>query len=155
MNSLELDRILRRNSVTRKVYCGVHPSDQIPVPRHYPCAMVVNLDDSSEPGTHWVAMYMPNKQHVKYYDSFGEDLFGDNGMENIKKYVNKHFLFVSRPNFAIQNPKSNTCGFYTLYFIYMSALRVPFYKIQNRLARLPNPDSYVKNFVLRNMLSNH
>ncbi len=46
--------------------------DSLPMrgPRRYEAA-IINLDDSSGPGTHWVA-YRKNNSQVTYYDSFGD-----------------------------------------------------------------------------------
>lgn len=104
MNSFELDKILRRNPVTRRIYCGVHPSDRIPLIKKFPCAMIINFDEAEKPGTHWVALYAPSKFHVKYFDSLGSAARGGYGpgisVKNISDYINNHFLFVSR---AVRN----------------------------------------------------
>ena len=48
-------------------YIGTFPSDKIPKKNGY---MIVNLDNSSQGGSHWIALYQKNgKKYV--YDSFG------------------------------------------------------------------------------------
>ena len=32
---------------------------------------MINLDEHSDIGTHWVALYMQNNNNVIYFDSFG------------------------------------------------------------------------------------
>ena len=147
MDSLELDAILRRNPVTRNVYCGVHPADKIPVIRHFPCAMIVNLDKASEPGTHWVAMYAPNQCTLRYFDSFGGTCDGP-----IKEYINKNFLFVRRQTCQIQSPASDACGYYALMFLYLSAAKEKYEDVFRTIARQPNPDAFVKRYVLQNVI---
>ena len=34
-------------------------------------AYIINLDEYSDIGTHWVALYMQNNNNVIYFDSFG------------------------------------------------------------------------------------
>ena len=49
-------------------FLGVFASDKIPVNKNGYC--IVNLDDSSQPGSHWVAIgFIDGKQYL--YDSFG------------------------------------------------------------------------------------
>ena len=55
---------------------------------------IVNLDDQSGPGTHWVA-YRKNGNNVIYFDSFGDlqppiDLMLYLGVENVK-YNHKRY----------------------------------------------------------------
>ena len=46
-------------------------------------AYVINLDEYSDIGTHWVALYVHNND-VTYFDSFGIE----NILKEIKKFIN-------------------------------------------------------------------
>jgi hypothetical protein len=46
--------------------------------------MVVNLDEKNEPGSHWVAIYIPDPSTARYFDSYGEEI-----IPNIKNYLKK------------------------------------------------------------------
>ena len=48
-------------------------------------AYVVNLDEYSDIGTHWIALYVNNKT-VTYFDSFGIE----NIPKEVKKFVNNN-----------------------------------------------------------------
>ena len=50
-------------------------------------AYVINLDEHSDIGTHWVALYVQNN-NIAYFNSFG--------VEHISKKL-KHLLIVLRP----------------------------------------------------------
>ena len=39
-------------------------------------AYVINLDEYSDVGTHWVALYVQNDNSVIYFDSLLENIFG-------------------------------------------------------------------------------
>ena len=39
-------------------------------------AYVINLDEYSDIGTHWVALYVQNDNSVIYFDSLLENIFG-------------------------------------------------------------------------------
>ena len=77
-------------------------------------AYVINLDEYSDNGTHWIALYVKNKV-VTYFDSFG--------VEHIPKEIIK---FINRPSqnknimtniFRIQAYDSIMCGYFCIGFI--------------------------------------
>lgn len=50
---------------------GVYMKDQLPrTPQRRECG-IVNLDDSKNKGTHWVA-YVKNNYYCEYFDSYGD-----------------------------------------------------------------------------------
>lgn len=50
---------------------GIYMKDQLPrKPKKIECA-IVNLDDSKNEGTHWVA-YVKLYKHCEYFDSYGD-----------------------------------------------------------------------------------
>jgi hypothetical protein len=62
MNTFQIKHALEQDPVTRKIFCGVFPSDKLPQTiEKYPCGFVANTDPSSKPGTHWVAFYLPSE----------------------------------------------------------------------------------------------
>ena len=73
-------------------------------------AYVINLDEYSDIGTHWVALYVSNND-VTYFDSFG--------VEHIPKEIK---TFISNKNiktniFRIQAYDSVMCGYFCIGFI--------------------------------------
>ena len=71
---------------------------------------VINLDEYSDIGTHWVALYVKNN-NVTYFDSFG--------VEHIPKEIIK---FIENKNiktniFRIQAYDSIMCGYFCIAFI--------------------------------------
>ena len=73
-------------------------------------AYVINLDEYSDIGTHWIALYV-NIKTATYFDSFG--------IEHIPKVVKK---FIGNRNivtniFKIQNYDSIMCGYICIGFI--------------------------------------
>ena len=68
---------------------------------------VINLDEYSDIGTHWLALYINNKT-VTYFDSFG--------IEHVPKEVKK---FIDNRNIIsnihrIQNYDSIMCGYFCI-----------------------------------------
>ena len=73
-------------------------------------AYIINLDDYSDIGTHWVALWV-NNNNVTYFDSFG--------VEHIPKEIIK---FIENRNiktniFRIQTYDSIMCGYFCIGFI--------------------------------------
>ena len=73
-------------------------------------AYIINLDEYSDIGTHWVALYVQNND-VTYFDSFG--------VEHIPKEIR---TFISNKNiktniFRIQAYDSIMCGYFCIGFI--------------------------------------
>ena len=67
-----------------KRFNGVYSSDNLPKIKDR--AYVINLDEYSDTGTHWIALYVQNN-NVTYFDSFG--------VEHIPKEIK---TFISNKN---------------------------------------------------------
>ena len=144
MDTLQINNVLRRNPVTRTLYIGCYPADRIPVMRRFPSAMVVNLDPSHLPGTHWVAIYAPSRRVAYYMDSLGKPAEGP-----IYDSLRRNFGPFHRFWQPIQSPASTVCGQYAIFFIYTAALGFPVARMRSLLLRNRNPDKYVEEFVRR------
>ena len=88
---------------------GVYSRDNLPN-KIRDGAYVINLDEYSDIGTHWIALYVKNNV-VTYFDSFG--------VEHIPKEIIK---FIENRNiktniFRIQAYDSIMCGYFCIGFI--------------------------------------
>ena len=88
---------------------GVYSRDNLP--RIKDGADVINLDEYSDIGTHWVALWVNNSNNVTYFDSFG--------VEHIPKVVK---TFINNKNiktniFRIQGYTSIMSGYFCIGFI--------------------------------------
>ena len=87
---------------------GVYSRDNLPKIKDG--AYVINLDEYSDIGTHWVTLFVQNN-NVIYFDSFG--------LEHISKDIK---TFISNKNiktniFRIQAYDSKMCGYFCIGFI--------------------------------------
>ena len=111
---------------------GVYSRDNLPKIKDG--AYVINLDEYSDIGTHWVALYVQNND-VTYFDSFG--------VEHNSKEIR---TFISNKNiktniFRIQAYDSIVCGYFCIGFIgFMLAG-----KTLTEYANLFSPNSFKKN----------
>ena len=88
---------------------GVYSRDNLPN-KNKDGIYVINLDEYSDIGTHWIALYVKNND-ITYFDSFG--------VEHIPKEIIK---FIGHRNvianiFRIQAYDSILCGYFCIGFI--------------------------------------
>ena len=87
---------------------GVYSRDNLPKIKDG--AYIINLDEYSDIGTHWVALYVQNN-NVTYFDSFGVEHI----LKEIKAFIdNKH---IKTNIFRMQAYDSIMCGYFCIDFI--------------------------------------
>ena len=87
-------------------FIGVYSRDNLP-DKMKDVAYVANLDEYSDIGTHWIALYVNNKT-VTYFDSFGIKHIS----KEVKKFVNnKNIIAII---FRIQAYDSVMCGYFCI-----------------------------------------
>ena len=73
MDTLSLCRLACSDKKIKKTFGGVYASDSLPVHKKRFSSFIANLDRSTLPGSHWVAIYFENKYNSAYYfDSYGK-----------------------------------------------------------------------------------
>ena len=88
---------------------GVYSRDNLP-DQIKDGAYVINLDEYSDIGTHWVALYVNNKT-VTYFNSFRVEHIP----KEIKRFINNKNIISN--NFRIQAYDSAMCGYFCTGFI--------------------------------------
>ena len=73
-------------------------------------AYVINLDEYSDIGTHWIALYVNNKT-VTYFESFGIE----HTPKEFKKFIGNRNILSNI--YRIQNYDSIMCGYFYIGFI--------------------------------------
>jgi hypothetical protein len=118
MYTSELIDLLKKDKYSRKSFCGVVPYDKLPIRRiRRPCSFIINTQDSTEPGEHWVAIYLPKRGKLEYFDSYG---FTPT-LPAIYKIIDLNGKYYIHNNETIQGVDSNNCGLFTLFYIYFRA----------------------------------
>jgi len=142
MDTLTINRLLSANPVTKRAYLGCFAANQLPNCQIFPCALIVNVDPASEPGSHWCAVFAPNRSIAYYFDSYGEE-----PNEYLQRYLHTNFEKVVRNRRSFQSLTSTVCGQYTVFVIYHLCLGLQFSQILKLLSCLPNPDKIVYEYV--------
>lgn len=114
MNTLE---ILSSLNLIDYVTKGVYAADKIPLNWSPPAALVFNTDDHTQPGTHWVAVYLGKDGVGTYFDSFGNPPRTPSHSQRIRKNC-RVLKWNTR---QLQSESSATCGHYcTMFLHYLS-----------------------------------
>ena len=87
-------------------FIGVYSRDNLP-DKIKDGAYVVNLDEYSDIGTHWIALYVNNKT-VTYFDSFGIESIP----KEIKNFTNNKNIIANI--YRVQNYDSIMCGYFCI-----------------------------------------
>src|SRR5437764_6258581 len=110
LNTSDINRLLKN----RKDFLGVFPINHIPhslAPR--PSGLIINLDESYKPGSHWVAIYFSIQGPAHYFDPFGAP-----PPNHIVTFLDRNsksgWLFNAS---KFQGELSYLCGYYCVMFI--------------------------------------
>ena len=145
MNSLQIELILKSHHATRKSFIGCFAADQLSTinlaNKKFPCSLVANTDVSTQPGEHWVSMYLYNTTSLEYFDSLAE-----NPNQHILNFLNR-FTNVQKNEIPVQNLFTDACGHFCIYFIVKRSCGISFVSIIQFLYKLRKADIFVKNFV--------
>ena len=70
-NEPRFNRVYSRDNLHKKIKDGLY---------------IINLDEYSNTGTHWISLYVLNNNNVTYFDSFGVD--------HIPKEIEKNYQWL-------------------------------------------------------------
>jgi len=145
MDTLQLRyALLQVRSTIPLVVC---PSDHLPFIHSKKFAIIVNIQDSSMDGLHWV-VFFKNSNCLEFFDSLGNSAneYGKYFVQFYKRF--KSFKEIPQ---RFQCFNSNVCGMYCLYFI-VSRLHGISYEGTIRLFDVMHRrknDEFVKKYVLQ------
>lgn len=116
MNTLEVQRYLDQNN-SKKIKMKVCAFNELPLKlvknREY--GFVMNLSRSTEPGSHWTALYIDKKRKASYFDSYGFRFADKN--HHIRRLIKENCKRVYCNKQQLQQLNSSVCGMYASLFI--------------------------------------
>ena len=116
MDSYEIARYMRLDEKNRDQFYGVYSLDLIPKKLPIPSLVIVNLDYSTDKGSHWVVLHRVNNEVVEHFDSAGKQPKRD-----IVNNLFSNALSYKYNNKRVQNYQTDTCGLFCLYYSYHSS----------------------------------
>lgn len=122
---------------------GVFAADTLPVYYNKPAAFVANTDTQDEPGTHWVAFFIPKRGKPEFFDSYGLSAIADGHLDFCSngsswKYNKKE----------LQSLTSKVCGHYCLAFLSSRMSNISLATFQKKFSsNSKDNDEIVENWV--------
>ena len=116
MDSYEIARYMRLDEKIRDQFYGVYSLDLIPKKLPIPSLVIVNLDYSTDKGSHWVVLHRVNNEVVEHFDSSGKQPKRD-----IVNNLFSNALSYKYNTKRVQNYQTDTCGLFCLYYSYHSS----------------------------------
>ena len=135
MDTQEIDRILRTDPYTSCFYGGTFPIDLLPRPVLSNRLYVVNLDESTKNGSHWVQIGSLDCT-LTYFDSFGRP-----PPPTIIDKVEGSMVYC---DIQVQSPLSQACGYHVLMVSLLEARGYPLLEILARCYRAQERE-YLRN----------
>ena len=141
MNNVQIETILSSRPENHRHFRGVFASNTLPLKPSANSSYICNLDPIQEPGSHWVAFFVPPRGPIEYFDSYGLEL----------PPIFHHFVgssdYITNTCF-LQDPLSAVCGQYCIYYVWQRGLT----KTMNKVLSIFQPDSHFTNDLLVNIL---
>lgn len=128
MDTLQIETALRNNKITKTVFHGVYPADNLPLIQDatkLPVAHIANCSDSTSGGTHWVAFYQDRQDRIEVFDSYGKPLEYYN--PKLLSFVGN--LTVVQQSQQLQQSASTVCGQYCLFLILKRTLGITYQQL--------------------------
>ena len=108
MNSHQINCFLRHHPYFR----GTFPVNKLPPVSQYPSCYVVNNQTENLPGQHWIAIWVDEKRVGEVFDSFG--MLPPTW---IQLWMNRNCRYWTYNQKLYQNPLTNLCGAYCIYYL--------------------------------------
>ena len=126
MDTIQLSNILKRDKFTKKYFSGVLSIDLLPIKKiGKTCSFIINTQNSTLPGEHWFAIFLPKSGKIEYFDSYGLKPINQEVYSFIKANGNKYIYNQKR----IQSEDSQNCGKFCIFYIYMRSRNFSMNKI--------------------------
>lgn len=146
LSNMDIERVLSK----RKGYVGVFMRDEIPEIELFNNEQnfgIINLDDSSNRGTHWTAFFIDTKKRtVVYFDPYGfnppEEFvdFSNNVLQGYKRLFSV---------IQFQADLTATCGWWCIFFIEQMHLIKSQYDLIKFFEKFLNSDPNANEVLLK------
>ena len=120
LTTLQLNKILMNNPVTKKMFVGTFPGCVLPSTKANEYSFITNTDLHHQSGEHWNAWIVRGK-HIIFFDSFGRDP-RDKSFPDSYKNIIENFDSFEYSKYQLQDFSSVTCGYFCVHFIYTLSL---------------------------------
>ncbi len=149
LNTVEIINLLKSDKRTKTSFRGVFASDELPLSAPTSSLYVCNTDTSSQPGKHWVVIYIDNKKRAEFFDSFG--MYPS--VRGFETFLENNSLRWTHNNKTLQHPFSDACGYHCIFYSVYRCVGFDMNAIVNMYTNnLMYNDAIVKEFVREKMM---
>ena len=149
MDSDQIETFMKQDEMISKIFRGVYPIDLIPNDLPRPSIIVVNQDNSTGMGTHWIVLHYKEDNMTEHFDSVGKK-----PMKYIYNLLISKNMSYMYNNKRVQNYGTNTCALFCLFYSFFSCRKVSFQHIMTMFSdNLLANESIVIKFFLDNFHS--
>ena len=121
MDSRQIRAICHADPELNCLFMGVYPCDKLP--ENQTGFIICNQDKHTEPGSHWVCIFILPNKHAEFFNSYG----GDPYPKSIADYLEGYSIVSSQKQ--VQSNMSTTCGQHCIYFAFHRVRDIPFEQI--------------------------
>ena len=148
-NSVDIDRILQSDRRTNLAFRGVFASDELPESATTSSLYVCNTDPSTEPGEHWIVVYIDSNIKADYFDSCGMHPL----IKNFKNFLYNNSTIWMRNNKPVQYLLLDACGYHRIFYVLHRCIAFSMNALINiDTDNLLFNDEIVKEFVCTKMI---
>jgi len=117
MDTIQILKNIKRDSISQKNFKGVFPRDFLPKKFKLPTSFIANTENSKSEGQHWLAFFIDNNGKLDFFDPMGfpPEFY------KLDDYCNSISTSVEFNKIQFQSFFSNYCGFYCLLFIFVKS----------------------------------
>jgi len=123
MNSREIRCICRSDCEMNRLFLGVFPCDKLPEKQDG--FVICNEDRHTEPGSHWVCIFLQPNKRAEFFNSNGKPP----SPQPIVDYLNGWHVVCNESQ--VQSYISTTCGQHCIYYAFHRARNVSMASIVN------------------------
>jgi len=138
--------LMKNDYCLKPYFIGVYPSDMLPRVKSLPMGFIVNVDGSSEPGSHWLSIFISRSGLGYFFDSFGR-------RPNVYKmynYMNDNCSEWHYNTKQYQNVLSTACGYYAMFVQILLCHGIDMRKIENYFTNSTHEnDLFVTDFIVK------
>ena len=138
MNTIEILNKAHQDPVLRNTFEGVFAVDKISKITRYPTSLIVSLDKSNSPGSHWVALHFTKDRKCEYFDSYGRK-----PTKPILEYIAEYAKSYTYNNVCVQDLWTVSCGQMCLYFLIWRSKSISFKQIIESM----RSDEFIEGFI--------
>lgn len=142
MDTFTINKVINPHQ-KNSIFKGVYPCDSLPKKFSLPSIFIVNLSPHSEPGSHWISIYIASNGHAFYFDSFGIPIRNI----YIHQFLKKHSKRVTYNRQQLQHIMSNKCGKFCCVFAITILKKCTIPSFINKFSK----NLYVNDIVIENM----